>query len=111
MADTTLYAFDYADSRALLAGIGATKPSGSITSDLVSTADILVAVATSTITARAGTILGVGTASAKQISDARVLSDLFGSDIEVLNPGSAIANGASLICFRVGNRWIGVELC
>jgi hypothetical protein len=55
--------------------------------------------------------LGVGTARAKQISDARVLSDLYSTDIEVLNAGSAIANGASLICFRVGNRWIAVEVC
>jgi hypothetical protein len=55
--------------------------------------------------------LGVGTASAKQISDARVLSNLFGSDIEVLNAGSAIPSGASLICFRVGNRWLAVEIC
>jgi hypothetical protein len=78
---------------------------------LVSNADILVAVATSAITARAGTTLGVGTASAKQISDARVLSNLFDSDIEVLNPGSAIASGASLICFRSGNRWLAVEVC
>jgi hypothetical protein len=78
---------------------------------LVSTADILVAVATSNITARAGTTLGVGTARAKQISDARVLSDLYSTDIEVLNPGSAIPSGASLICFRVGNRWMGVEVC
>jgi hypothetical protein len=70
-----------------------------------------LAVATSTITARAGTTLGVGTARAKQISDARVLSDLYATDIEVLNAGSAIPNGASLICFRVGNRWIGVEIC
>jgi hypothetical protein len=111
MADTTLYAFNNADSQALLGMIGATKPSGSISSDLVSTADTILAVATSTITARAGTTLGVGTASAKQISDAKVLSNLFGSDIEVLNAGSAIANGASLICFRVGNRWLAVEIC
>ena len=111
MADTTLYAFDYADSQALLAGVGATKPSGSIGSDLVSTADTILAVATSTITARAGTTLGVGTARAKQISDARVLSDLYSTDIEVLNAGSAIPSGASLICFRVGNRWMGVEIC
>jgi hypothetical protein len=111
MADTTLYAFDYADSQALLGGIGAKKPSGSISSDLVSTADTILAFATSTFTARGGTTLGVGTARAKQISDARVLSDLYSTDIEVLNAGSAIANGASLICFRVGNRWIAVEVC
>jgi hypothetical protein len=111
MADTTLYAFNNADSQALLGMIGATKPSGSISSDLVSTADTLVAVATSTITARSGTTLGVGTASAKQISDARVLSNLFDSDIEVLNAGAAISNGAMLKCFRVGNRWLAVEIC
>jgi hypothetical protein len=111
MADTTLYAFNNADSQALLGMIGATKPSGSISPDLVSTADIILAVATSTITARAGTTLGVGTASAKQISDAKVLSNLFDSDIEVLNLGAATAEGAHLICFRVGNRWLGVEVC
>ena len=111
MADTTLYAFNNADSQALLRGIGATKPSGSISSDLVSNADIILAVATSTITARAGTTLGVGTASAKQISDARVLSNLFDSDIEVLNAGTAIPSGRNLVCFRVGNRWLGVEIC
>jgi hypothetical protein len=111
MSDTTLYAFNNADSQALLGMIGQKAQGGSMLSDAVSTADIILAVATSAITARAGTTLGVGTASAKQISDARVLSNLFGSDIEVLNPGSAIANGASLICFRVGNRWIGVEIC
>jgi hypothetical protein len=91
--------------------IGATKPSGSISSDLVSNADIILAVATSAITARAGTTLGVGTASAKQISDARVLSNLFDSDIEVLNAGTAIPSGRNLVCFRVGNRWLGVEIC
>jgi len=111
MADTTLYAFSNADSQALLGMIGATKPSGFISSDLVSTADIILAVATSAITARAGTTLGAGTASAKQISDSKVLSDLYDSDIEVLNSGSAIPSGASLICFRVGNRWMGVEIC
>jgi hypothetical protein len=91
--------------------IGATKPSGSISSDLVSNADIILAVATSTITARAETTLGVGTASAKQISDARLLSNLFDSDIEVLNAGATIASGAMLKCFRVGNRWLAVEIC
>lgn len=111
MSDTTLYAFNNADSQALLGMIGATKPSGSIGSDLVSTADTVLAVATSAITARAGTTLGIGTARAKQISDARVLSDLYSTDIEVLNSGSAIPSGASLICFRVGNRWMGVEIC
>jgi hypothetical protein len=47
----------------------------------------------------------------KQISDARVLSNLFDSDIEVLNAGTTIASGAMLKCFRVGNRWLAVEIC
>jgi hypothetical protein len=111
MSDTTLYAFNNADSQALLGMIGQKAQGGSMLSDAVSTADILVAVATSTITARAGTTLGVGTASAKQISDARVLSNLFDSDIEVLNAGTTIASGAMLKCFRVGNRWLAVEIC
>jgi hypothetical protein len=38
-----------------------------------------------------------------------VLSDLF--TIDVVNPGSAIANASTLICFRVGNRWVAVEIC
>ena len=111
MSDTTLYAFNSADSQALLGMIGQKAQGGSMLSDAVSTADILVAVATSTITARSGTTLGVGTASAKQISDARVLSNLFDSDIEVLNAGATIASGAMLKCFRVGNRWLAVEIC
>jgi hypothetical protein len=111
MSDTTLYAFNNADSQALLGMIGQKAQGGSMLSDAVSTADTLVAVATSTITARADTTLGVGTASAKQISDARVLSNLFDSDIEVLNAGATIASGAMLKCFRVGNRWLAVEIC
>jgi hypothetical protein len=39
------------------------------------------------------------------------LSNLFDSDIEVLNAGTTIANGAILKCFRVGNRWLAVEIC
>jgi hypothetical protein len=69
----------------------------------------LIAVATSTITARAGTTLGTGTAKVKRITDANVLEDLY--DVNVVNMGSAIANGAYLKLFRVGNKFSAVEIC
>jgi hypothetical protein len=109
MANETLYAFNEADSQALLQSIGAKASGGSNQPDHVSTSDTLLATATSTITGRAGTTLGTGTAMAKQISSAGVLSDLF--TIDVVNPGSAIANASTLFCFRVGNRWVAVEIC
>ena len=109
MANETLYAFNESDSQELLKGIGKKASGGSNQTDHVSTADTLLATATSVITGRSGTTLGTGTAMAKQISSAGVLSDLFA--IDVVNPGSAIADASSLICFRVGNRWVAVEIC
>jgi hypothetical protein len=109
MANETLYAFNESDSQALLQGIGGKVSGGQNGNDHVSTADTLLATATSTITARAGATLGTGTAMAKQISATGVLSDLF--SINVVNPGTAISSNATLICFRVGARWVAVEIC
>lgn len=109
MANETLYAFNESDSQEILRGIGAKASGGQNGTDHVSTADALIAIATSTITARSSMTLGTGTAMAKQISSAGVLTDLFA--IDVVNMGSAIANGAFLLCFRVGNRWSAVEVC
>ena len=109
MANETLYAFNESDSQALLQSIGGKASGGQNGNDHVSTADILVAVATSIITAKAGNAVGTGTAKAKQIQSNGTLADLF--DIDVVNTGSAIPNSANLICFRVGNRWLAVELC
>jgi hypothetical protein len=91
MANETLYAFNESDSQALLQSIGAKASGGQNGNDHVSTADILVAVATSIITAKAGSAVGTGTAKAKQIQSNGTL--------------------ANLICFRVGNRWLAVEIC
>ena len=69
----------------------------------------MIAVSTSTITARAGTTLGTGTAKVKRISDANVVEDLY--DVDVVNMGSAIASGAYIKLFRVGNKFSAVEIC
>ena len=109
MADETLYSFNYADSQALLAQIGSSKSGGGSKSDAISDNAIYIGVATSIITARAGTTLGTGTAMLKQVSDANVLSDLH--SVAVVNAGSAIANSASLLVFRSGNKFVAVEVC
>ena len=110
MANETLYAFNESDSQALLQSIGAKASGGQNGNDHVSTADTVLAFATSNLTARVGNTLGTGTAKAKQISSTAVLSDLF--DINVVNPAaSVIVSGSVLICFRAGSRWVAVEIC
>ena len=109
MADETLYAFNYSDSEALLAGIGKKRQGGQIASDAISDNTIYIGVATTVITARAGTTLGTGTAMLKRISDANVLSDLH--SVSVVNAGAAIANGSHMLAFRIGNKFAEVELC
>jgi len=109
MADESLFAFNYADSQSLLASIGYGRSGGATQSDAISDNAIYIGVATSIITARAGTTLGTGTAMLKQISDANVLSDLH--SVSVGNAGSAIANGSHMLGFRVGNKFVVVELC
>ena len=109
MPDEVLYAFNDADSTELLRLIGGRTSSGGNSDPTQQAADCLIAVATSTITARAGTTLGTGTAMVKQISDANVLSDLYA--VDVVNMGSAIANGSYVKLFRIGNRFSAVEIC
>jgi hypothetical protein len=109
MPDEVLYAFNDADSLELLRIIGSGSSTGGNSDPTQQTADCLIAVATSTITARAGTTLGTGTAKVKRITDANVLEDLY--DVNVVNMGSAIANGAYLKLFRIGNKFSAVEIC
>jgi hypothetical protein len=109
MPDEVLYAFNDADSLELLRMIGSGSSTGGNSDPTQQTADCLVAVATSTITARAGTTLGTGTAKVNRISDANVLTDLY--DVNVVNMGSAIASGAYLKLFRIGNKFSAVEIC
>jgi hypothetical protein len=109
MPDEVLYAFNDADSLELLRMIGSGSSTGGNSDPTQQTADCLIAVSTSTITARAGTTLGTGTAKVKRISDANVVEDLY--DVDVVNMGSAIASGAYIKLFRVGNKFSAVEIC
>jgi hypothetical protein len=111
MADTNLYAFNRADSLALLASIGAAGASGGITDPTMQTADIMIGITTSAITARAGSTLGTGTVSAKKIDSSRVMTNAYASDHTVLNPGTIIPVNKYVLMFRVGDRYAVVELC
>ena len=109
MADETLYSFNYADSQALLAQIGPSKSGGGSKSDAISDNAIYIGIATSIITARAGTTLGTGTAMLKQTSDANTISDLH--SVNVVNAGSQIGSGKFIKVFRIGNKLFAVEIC
>jgi hypothetical protein len=109
MADETLYAFNYSDSEALLASIGKKREGGQVGSDAISDNTIYIGVATTAITARSGTTVGSGTAQLKYTDSSGVLQNL--RLVAVSNAGSAIAIGAYLKVFRVGNRFFAVELC
>jgi hypothetical protein len=109
MPDEVLYAFNDSDSLELLRMIGSGSSTGGNSDPTQQTADCLIAVSTSTITARAGTTLGTGTAKVKRITDANVVEDLY--DVNVVNLGTPIASGAWLMLFRVGNKFAAVEVC
>lgn len=110
MADELLVAFNQSDASELIKLIGGGAILGGVASDADRMqADCLIGVATSTITARAGTTLGTGTVQVKYIDASRVLQDLY--VVSVVNLGSAIANGSYVKLFRVGNRLSVVEIC
>lgn len=121
MADEseTLYAFNKADSTELLRTIGKESSSGAGGARVENLGfDIRLGVTTSVITARSGTTLGSGSVQWKKINGSYVVStlqlDVISGAISgatVLNAGSAIASGAYVICFRVGDKWIAVEVC
>jgi len=115
----TLYAFNRADSTALLRTIGkdgATTGTNGNATDLGY--DIRLGVTTGTITARSGATLGSGPVQWKKISSSGVASTQTMqtpsggvSGVTAYNAGASIASGAYVICFRVGNKWIAVEVC
>lgn len=108
--DNMLVAFNPADADALLKMIGGgALLGGSATDADRMQADCLIGVATSTITARAGAVLGTGTVQVKYIDSSNTLQDLYTAD--VVNVGSAIANGSTVKLFRVGNKLSVVEIC
>jgi hypothetical protein len=121
MADETetLYAFNKADSTELLRTIGKEVTAGASGPSVgVLGFDIRLGVTTGTVTARSGTTLGSGPVQWKKIDGSYVVSTLSmdqiggtASGATVLNAGSVISSGAYVLCFRVGDKWIAVEVC
>ena len=109
MADL-LVAFNQSDASELLSLIGEKALRGGAIADADRMqADCLIGVAKTTITARAGAVLGTGEVYVKYIDDANTLQDLY--EVDVVNMGSAIAIGAYVKIFRVGSRLSVVEVC
>ena len=109
MADL-LVAFNQSDASELLSLIGEKALRGGAVADADRMqADCLIGVSKTTITARAGAVLGTGEVYVKYIDDANTLQDLY--EVDVVNMGSAIAIGAYVKIFRVGSNLSVVEVC
>lgn len=109
MADL-LVAFNQSDASELLSLIGEKALRGGAIADADRMqADCLIGVAKTTITARAGAVLGTGEVYVKYIDNASTLQDLY--EVDVVNMGSAIAIGAYVKIFRVGSNLSVVEVC
>ena len=109
MADL-LVAFNQSDASELLSLIGEKALRGGAIADADRMqADCLIGVAKTTITARAGAVLGTGEVYVKYIDNANTLQDLY--EVKVVNMGSAIAIGAYVKIFRVGSNLSVVEVC
>lgn len=109
MPDEVLYAFNDADSTELLRMIGGKTSSGGNGDSVQQAADCLLAITDGSITARSGTTLGTGQAIVQRIDDAGVATAMYG--VDVLNPGTIILDDAWVMLFRVGNRFLAVEVC
>ena len=109
MAEEVYYALGEGEAEKLRGLLGGSDPQASGPTKASEPASVLIAVTTSTITARAGTTLGTGTAQAKWINSSNVLQN--NMTLDVLNPGSAIASGAYVLLFRTGGKWLAVEVC
>ena len=109
MADL-LVAFNQSDASELLSLIGEKALRGGAIADADRMqADCLIGVAKTTITARAGAVLGTGEVYVKYIDDANTLQDLY--EVDVVNMGAPIAIGAYVKIFRVGSNLSVVEVC
>lgn len=109
MSAEILFAFNKSDADGLVQLLKAKNGRGSNTVSAPEPANCLVGVAITTISARAGTTLGSGSVQAKYIDDSDVLQNY--RTFNVLNPGSAIANGSYVLLFRSGRNWLAVEVC
>jgi hypothetical protein len=106
MPSSDIYGFNSQDTDGLLrllasrsGGYGAAKGDNTC----------YIGITSGTITAKSGSVLGSGTVAVKYIDDADTLQTLF--NVTAKNPGTEIASGATVIIWRVGNKWIAVEVC
>jgi len=109
MADRIMFAFNKSDADGMLNLLGSRNGSGSNPVFAPEAANCLMAVTTSAITARAGNVLGTGTAQAKYIDNANTFQNY--ETLNVLNPGSAIGQNVVVMLFRSGANWLAVEVC
>ena len=103
MADDLLVAFNPSDANELIKLIGGGAILGGTASDADRMqADCLIGVAKTTITARAGAVLGAGGVYGKYIDDAYTFQTFY--EVKVVNMGSSIAILAYVQNFRVGPK-------
>jgi len=110
MADA-VFGFTRKDAEALLRLIGGETDSTARTTDTYDATACYLAVATTTITAYSAVTkkLGSGQAQFKYINALDEVEDSWINT--VYNFGTPIQIGARLLTWRVGNRFIAVELC
>jgi hypothetical protein len=108
MADA-VFGFTRKDAEALLRLIGGETDSTARTTDTYDATACYLGVATTAISAYAAGTLGSGTAQFKAIDTANTLSNTWTGT--VYNYGSAIASGARIIIWRVGDKHVAVEVC
>lgn len=114
-----LYAFNKADSTELLKTIGRKVTDGANGQSWDTLPfDTRLGVTSGSITARSGSTLGTGTVTLKKFDGSGVVSTMTlanmggtTSSITVWNAGTAISSGTYVLCFRVGDKWIAVEVC
>ena len=108
MAEQPLFAFNESDANSLVQLIGSKNPLGTPAGE-PNAMPMHIGTASTTITARVGSTLGSGTVQFKYINSSNVLvNDI---SVTVLNPGSAITSGATVLCLRTGGKWLAVEVC
>jgi hypothetical protein len=108
MADA-VFGFTRKDAEALLRLIGGETDQTANSRDTYDATACYLGAATTAITAYASGTLGSGTAQFKSIDTANTLSNTWTGT--VYNYGSAIASGARIIIWRVGDKHVAVEVC
>ncbi len=111
MADP-VFGFTRKDAEAIIRVIGGETESRANVTDTYDATSCYLAIATSAISAyNSGTsTLGSGTADFKYITSTNTVSTSW-TNQTVYNFGTAIAVGAKLKVWRIGGRYLAVEIC